>query len=78
MNWNEFLKSKFFWLNLIAVFINLGQYFLTTNLASDYAVMITLIIGALQVIANSIAGANTSVKLAMVKVQLKAALKQGK
>lgn len=66
----QILKSKFFWINLLGLLVNVGQYFLTNNLAPDYTMLITTIIGVLQVIANSVAG----IAVASQNTQLKAKL----
>jgi hypothetical protein len=49
-------KSKFFWINLIPIVINVIQYVITNNLLPDYTLLFTTIIGLLQVILNAIVG----------------------
>jgi hypothetical protein len=50
------LTSRFFWLNLIGLVVNILQYVITNNLLPQYAFLITTIIGILQIILNAIAG----------------------
>jgi hypothetical protein len=66
-----FWKSKFFWLNIIGLIINIGQYFITNNLAPNYTILITSIIGILQIIANSLAGLSLSNQNAKLKASMK-------
>lgn len=73
MNW---LKSRFFWINLIAILVNIGQYFLTENILPEYTMLITTIIGGLQIISNAIAGMSLSNQNAQLKMQLKLALRK--
>jgi hypothetical protein len=61
------LSSKFFWINLIAVLINLGQYLFGMHFWPQYDLLITVIIGSLQVISNSIAGMTMTVRVKALK-----------
>ncbi len=67
----EILKSKFFWLNLIAILIEVAQYCITSSLFPEYTVLITTIIGFLTVISNAIAGMVQSSQVTQLKSQLK-------
>ncbi len=73
MNW---LKSRFFWINAIAILVNIGQYFLTENILPEYTMLITTIIGGPQIISNAIAGMSISNQNAQLKMQLKLALRK--
>jgi hypothetical protein len=73
----EFLKSKFFWINLIGVLINIGQYFITNAIDKDDTLLITSIIAILQIIANSLAGASISNQNAQLKARLRRCDYQG-
>jgi uncharacterized membrane protein YjfL (UPF0719 family) len=63
MNW---LKSKFFWLNLIAIIIMIIQYLIDNNSLPDYAKWEVLGI----VILNAIAGMIQSAEVAKLKAKL--------
>jgi hypothetical protein len=68
--------SKFFYINLIAILVNIGQYLLTSNIIPEYTELITFIIGGLQIISNAIAGMSLSSQTVQLKTQLKLALRK--
>ena len=57
-------KQPKFYLNIIGLLVNIGQYFLTNHYLPQYAVYITIIIGVLQIVSNTIAAMvqNDSIK----------------
>jgi flagellar motor component MotA len=66
MNWS-WLKSRFFWLNLIAIIILIVQYLIDNNSLPDYAKWEALFI----VVLNAIAGMIQSNEVAKLKAKLK-------
>jgi hypothetical protein len=67
----EWLKSKFVWINAIAIIVEILQYFITNNMFPNATVIITAVIAILTIIANAIAGATMSVRVAKLKAQVK-------
>jgi hypothetical protein len=67
---DSMLKSKFFWINLIGILVNIGQYFITNAIDKDDALLITSIIAILQIIANSLAGATVSNQNKQLKAKI--------
>jgi hypothetical protein len=66
----DIFKTKIFWVNLIALILNLGQYIITNNLLPEYAVVIAAFIGMLQVIYNTVAGVNLARENKFLKAKL--------
>lgn len=63
----EIFKSKFFWLNLIAVLVLVIQYFITNEMFPAWAAYFSLAV----VILNAIAGMLQSQQMTTLKLKLK-------
>ena len=66
-SWKQILTSKFFWLNLIGVLIQIGQYIMGQNLWPEYSNLLTVILTCLQIVSNAIAGTVQSQQVAKLK-----------
>jgi hypothetical protein len=65
----EIIFQKVVWLNILTLLVNLGQYFLTNSLFPKWAVPITIAIGVIQIIINSINGVQQNKNIKNLKVK---------
>jgi hypothetical protein len=72
----EWFKSKFFWINAIALVVEIIQYFITNNLFPNITILLTSIIAILAIVSNAIAGTTISVRNAKLQLQVKTLTKK--
>lgn len=72
MNWPNWMKSKIFWGDVLALIIAGVSYAITNKLAPNLTIWLEMTYALLTVIANMIAGTTQSYRLRKAKMQLRA------